>query len=524
MGGHTLNDGSDALHENVILPYGPIQGIPRDSRGVLAFKGIPYAAPPVGALRWRPPCPPGQWHTVRKTTEFGFTAWAAVQDWPTATKESEDCLTLNVWTAALQRSEKRPVMLWIHGGGFQFGSSADPIFDGAGLAQKGVILVSCNYRVGVFGFMALPELDEEESPSGNFGLQDQIAVLRWIQENIHRFGGDPQNVTVFGESAGAHAIGLLMASPLCINLFHKAILQSGAYWDTNHGSLTSFREARQRGAKLSDQLGATCLADLRQVPASALSKAAAWRLGTDPALSAFSPNIDGYVVPEVPAQVFNDGRQMKIPILAGWNAKEELPFLALASPHHSSNEFKLAAKARFGDQTAEFLMHYPSDTDAQAMSSAEALIGDLIISQQTWDLLDTHSRTSKFPVYAYYYTYTSAYSPIASHAADQDFVFGTLSNSHSFFSRGAANDQDQSFACRLMLYWTNFARKSQPNDPQLDKLPEWPIYDTNNPVLLELGIEIKPLKFSFDRFRFLRSLRNRGALPTNWRRLDAGTD
>ena len=510
------------INEIVILPEGQVKGSSRNPDGVLAFKGIPYAAPPVGNFRWRPPQAVLPWKGERDATHFGPSAYSALPNWPTATEQSEDCLTVNVWTAARQQRESRPVMLWIHGGGFQFGSSADPIFDGARLANEGVVLVSCNYRVGVLGFLALPELDNEASPSGNYGLQDQIAALGWVQRNIALFGGDPRNVTVFGESAGAHAIGLLMASPLCPGLFHRAILQSGAYWDTNHGPLSSFQEARERGAALCKKLGAASVADLRNMSASEVNAAALWRLGTDPARSAFSPNVDGFVVPEAPASVFSQGRQMKVPVMAGWNAAEWLPFVALAPPHDTAAAFRSAAQSRFDGRAEDFLSHYAADTDAEAAASAKSLIGDLIISQQTWDLLDTHCATAQSPVYAYYYTFTSPYSPVAAHAADQDFVFGNLLSSRSFVERGAPGQDDREFSRRLVTFWTNFAKQSDPNENRPSQLACWPRYNCDDPSVLELGTVIKPMDYPLGRFRFLRSLRLNGALPTSWRDIDMG--
>ncbi len=236
------------LGSDVQLDSGVVRGLPRDERGVLAFKGIPYAAAPVGDLRWRAPQPVPAWSGVRDATRYGYRALSALTgDQVPGPPHNEDCLTLNLWTAARGSDERRPVMVWIHGGGFQFGSSASPVTDGTGLAALGAVVVSFNYRLGVLGFLGHPELDRE-GPSGNYGLQDQIAVLRWVQTNTAAFGGDPGNVTVFGESAGAHAIGILLASPLTKGLIHKAIGQSGAFWDSSNGPLSTFDETRARGS------------------------------------------------------------------------------------------------------------------------------------------------------------------------------------------------------------------------------------------------------------------------------------
>jgi para-nitrobenzyl esterase len=227
-------------------------------------------------------------------------------------------------------------MLWIHGGGFQFGSAAQPTYDGSYLAAEGVILASINYRLNVFGFLALPDLDKEGSPSGNFGLQDMQLALSWVKKNIALFGGDPDNVTIFGESAGAHAVGLLMASPRSKTLFHKAIMESGAFWDSSHGPLDSFAQARQQGLSLTKKLNASSLSQLRALSPQALIAAAPWPQNTDPTLTSFAPSVDGYILPVIPGTAFANSQQMKVPLLAGFNTDEELPFLAQQLPHSTA--------------------------------------------------------------------------------------------------------------------------------------------------------------------------------------------
>ncbi|WP_246649036.1 carboxylesterase/lipase family protein [Bradyrhizobium canariense] len=304
------------LQRVVRTQAGFVRGGPRDASGVIAFKGIPYAAPPVGPLRWCAPQPPAPWDGVRDARVFGAGCLSALENDQRPGPRDEDCLYLNVWTAAKRADEKRPVMVWIHGGGFQFGSSANPATDGNALAVKGVVVVSFNYRLGIFGFLAHPDLDME-APSGNYGLQDQLAALRWVKANIAGFGGDPDNVTLFGESAGAMAVGILMASPLAHGLFHKAIGQSGAFWDGKHGPLQGFEEARARGLAFARQRGNGSIAALRSMPADRLNAAAPWSFRTSPVVTAFSPSIDGHVVPDVPARRFLRGEQMHIPLLAG---------------------------------------------------------------------------------------------------------------------------------------------------------------------------------------------------------------
>lgn len=220
--------GTDQIDHNLSIFNGRIFGNPRNGAGILSFFGIPYAAPPVGNLRWRSPRPPSSWSGVRDATQFGFTCWQGAPQYPIFTPQNEDCLTINVWTPARTAKDKLPVMVWFHGGGFVFGGGAERETDGNLLAQEGVVVVKFNYRLNAFGFLAHPGLDQEGSFSGNFGLQDQLAALAWVKLNIAAFGGDPGHVTAFGESAGAHAIGLLMSSPLSNGLFHKAIMESGS--------------------------------------------------------------------------------------------------------------------------------------------------------------------------------------------------------------------------------------------------------------------------------------------------------
>lgn len=507
--------GASRLQTQVSVAAGKVQAAPRDSDGVLAFKGIPYADAPVGPLRWRAPQPTKPWTEVRDATRFGnrcLSAWTG--DRESGPPRSEDCLTLNVWTAAADTAERRPVMVWLHGGGFLFGSSASPQFNGQPLAAKGVVIVTLNYRVGVLGFLAHPDLDRE-GPSGDYGLQDQLAALRWVKANISRFGGDPQNVTLFGESAGAHAVGMLMASPQARGLFHKAIGQSGAFWDGKNGPLESFGEARERGVAFVERSGVASIVALRALPAQAVNAAAPWDFTMNPMVTAFSPSVDRYVIPEVPAGRFARGLQMHIPLLGGWNEVEEYPFDKLGLPHRTAQEFRDAAATMFGkDRLAEFLKLYPADDDAQANASAAAFAGDIVIGEQTWHWLQLQRRTARAPVYGYKFTYTSRYTPIASHITDVPFVFGTLTPQFIINSRTPPAAEDRAFSDELMSYWINFAKRSDPNGPGL---PHWPAL-TNKGVVQILGKTVAPQRNpQRARFEFIASFRKNGVFPERWR-------
>ena len=453
------------LGREVRTQAGLVRGGQRDAHGVFAFKGIPYAAPSVGPLRWRAPQPPQPWIGTRDALAFGAGCLSAIENDHRPGPRDEDCLYLNIWTPAKEADEKQPVMVWVHGGGFQFGSSANPATDGAPLAANGVVVVSFNYRLGIFGFLAHPDLDSE-APSGNYGLQDQLAALRWVKANIACFGGDPNNVTIFGESAGAMAIGILMASPLAHGLFHKAVGQSGAFWDGKHGPLQGFDEARARGLGFARQHNQASITALRAIPAERLNAAAPWSFKTSPVVTAFSPSIDHYVVPDVPALRFQRGEQMHIPLLAGWNATEEFPFAAQSLPDQSAQAFRIAAVEMFGKgRLPDFLSLYPAGTDMQAKTSAAALTGDYVVGEQCWQWLRLHQGSGRAPVYGYLFSYTSPYTPIASHVTEIPFVFGTLTPQQVIGCTTPPDEGDRALAQTMMSYWVNFATRGTPTEP-----------------------------------------------------------
>jgi para-nitrobenzyl esterase len=503
-----------ALDNHVRVSQGEVVGAARGSDGVLAFKGIPYAAAPVGALRWRAPVYPPAWGEPRDASRYGarcLSAWRG--DPEPGPPRSEDCLNLNVWTTARQAGEGRPVMVWVHGGGFQFGSSANPTTDGSRLAAKGVVVVSFNYRLGVLGFLAHPDLDRE-GPSGDYGLQDQLAALRWVKANIARFGGDPKNVTVFGESAGAHSIGILMASPLSKGLFQKAIGESGAWWDGANGPMESFSEAHARGVAFVQKVGGGSIAALRSMEAAKINADAGWDFTKDPMVTAFSPNVDRYVVPDLPAARFTRGEQMHIPLLAGWNGTEDFPFHAFDLPHATARQFREAAAHRFGQANlAEFLKLYPADTDGEAALSANALDADLVIAEQVGQWLTLQAKTGE-PVYGYNFTYTSPYVPIASHLTEVPFVFGTLTPEFIVGAHAPPAESDRKLSDPMMSYWVDFATRGDPNGPGLHS---WPRFGTRD-IVLNLKSDVAPMANpKAAKFRFLAKFRTGGVLPATWR-------
>lgn len=403
-------------------------------------------------------------------------------------------------------------MVFVHGGGFEFGSGADPSYDGTRLAQNGVVLVTINYRLGHFGFLALPELDQEGPHSSNFGLQDQLFALKWVRENIQAFGGDLANITVLGESAGAHAIGLLMASPLAVGLFDKEILESGAWWDSEHDSISSHSQALKFG---SSWAAGRSLADLRAIPAENVVNSTLWDFTTDPGVTAFAPSLDDNVLPISPSAVFRAGKQLPIPLMTGWNKLEGLPiFTPRGLPHNTPEQFQDSFKQFF--DTATDL--YPSTDQAQTDTSAADLVGDMTISQQTWEIGSLHAAAGH-PTYEYYFTYTSPYSPLPAHTAELAFTFGSLTQGMLNAQAPNATDQDHNFSKLMIRYWTKFAKTGDPNG---QGLAEWPQYveDGDSGKVLELGTKTKTMAYDLTRFKFIQGHRDEGRLPAKWRDVD----
>ncbi len=343
-----------------------------------------------------------------------------------------------------------------------------------------MILVSVNYRLGVFGFFAHPQLRSEGRLAGNFGILDQIAALKWVQSNIANFGGNPKNVTIFGESAGSQAVSLLMGSPMANGLFHRAIGQSGSSLQ----QLPSLAEIGIRGAAYAGALGASSatksIEELRAMPAERINAAATWDFAGG-APMVFAPGIDGHVFPANMEEVFRKGQQNDVPLLAGYNKREAFPFLVETLPHSTAAEFHAAAQLVFGPQKMpEFMALYPTDTTAALKASAEDLHADIRQKAETWAWLTQHSQTGKSAVYGYHFAFESPYSPIASHVADVAFVFGTLAP--QFFAPWAppAGPADRKLANEMMSYWVNFATRGDPNSTDL---PQWPEFRAKTALL-----------------------------------------
>ena len=463
---------------------GAVEGVAVSGSDVRVFKGIPFGAPPVGDLRWKPPQPPASWLGVRKATEFGARCMQAhiYDDMIFRDGNSEDCLYLNVWTPAKSESDRLPVMVWIYGGGFKSGSASEPRQDGERLAANGVVVVGFNYRLGVFGFFSHPELTAE-SPShasGNYGLLDQVAALQWVKENIAAFGGDPGNVTIFGESAGSFSVSAMMATPLARGLFHRAIGESGAFFPAAHGGLGAqpLAISEQAGVAFAKTLGAESLAALRAKSADDVLKAA------QSGQIRFSPNIDGLLLTKDPRETFANREQSKVPLLAGWNADEMRGGVVMADPKPTARSFVAETRQRFGEHADAILSAYPASTDDEALESAAALGSDMLIGFSTWKWLEMHGQTGQSPLYRYSFDRKIPVPPDmkingkpatakdvgARHSGEIEYVFGQLDS----VPKVTWEPSDRALSDLMMTYWSNFAKTGDPNGAGL---PAWPRYE-----------------------------------------------
>ena len=467
-------------HVQVRVADGVLEGVVSADDQVRMFKGIPYAAPPVGPLRWKPPQPVQRWTGVRQAMVFGprpmqgriFTDMVFRDNGP-----SEDCLYLNIWMPEHHAPGKLPVMVWIYGGGFAAGASSEPRQDGENLAKKGVIVVSFGYRLGVFGFLALPELagESEHNASGNYGLLDQVAALKWVKTNISAFGGDPYNVTIFGESSGSCSVSLLMASPMARGLFQRAIGESGAFLQLDI-PLKPRAEAEAASVKfMKSELGTTLPEKLRALPAQTLLDAQLklpWRY--------FTPDIDGYFLPEDARTIYAAGRQSHIPLLAGWNRDEDSYWSFFTNDPPTLKNYVKRAQAFFGTNAGKFLAVYPATTDAQAKRAAQDFAGDKLTAFPTWKWLELQLQTGQSPVYRYKFEQTlplpanakPGTEPTTPHASDIEYVFQMLPARHLPW-----RPEDRKVSELMADYWSNFAKTGNPNGPGL---PVWPPYDRSD--------------------------------------------
>jgi para-nitrobenzyl esterase len=476
-----------AITEPVRVEQGQLAGVDGRSPDVRVYRGVPFAAPPVGDLRWKPPQPAASWQGVRQATQFGnacsqppFPSNGIYGSSPPPI--SEDCLYLNIWTPAKSADDRLPVMVWIHGGGFEHGTGGATGYDGENLARKGAVVVTINYRLGILGFLALPELDTE-SPhhaSGNYALMDQIAALQWVQRNIAAFGGDPGRVTIFGESAGSVSVNILMASPLAHDLFARAIGESGG----SFGPMPSLADAEKQDRQFASKLGATqdVLKSLRAKSADDLVKAT-----TDDDVEII---VDGWVLPQSVYAIFAEGKQNDVPVIVGNNASEGTIF---PPPKGSVTAAEFADNARrsYGAFASDFLKAFPagsSDQEATAAYFAALRDGHFGWDMRIWARMETE--TGHRRAYRYYFSRVPPGRGErlgAFHGSELAYVF------ENFPYRISYQEVDKQLGETISTYWINFARTGDPNaapDPKAAAAPTWPIYDPSKDNVLEFGDQV----------------------------------
>ncbi|HET6567327.1 MAG TPA: carboxylesterase family protein [Rhodothermales bacterium] len=524
----SASSGSDLADARVTIANGTLQGITEPS-GVHVFKGVPFAAPPVRDRRWKPPQQPGNWEGVRKADRF---AAQCMQERVFGDMNfrnsgiSEDCLYLNVWTPAESATEKLPVLVYFYGGGFVAGDGSEPRYDGESMAQKGIVAVTMSYRLGIFGFFAHPELTQE-SPhhaSGNYALMDQAQALRWVQQNIAAFGGDPDKVTIAGESAGSFSVSAQMASPLAKGLFAGAIGESGSVL----GSFAPvpLTEAEQQGVAFAKAIGASSLEALRAISATELLAAS-----SRPGMPRFALTVDGYFFPRPPLEIYAAGEQAHVPLLVGWNSEEMNYHALLGSDEPTPENFARAVQKRYGDNAGEILKLYSASTKEETIQSATDLAGDRFIGFSTWKWFDVHRRTGDAPVYRYYYAHPrpamvpemgDAVAGLAGgvvrgadaeanrpppptgavHSAEIEYAMGNLATNKVY----AWTADDYKVSETMQGYFANFIKTGDPNGPGL---PRWPaageVDDQIMLMRLDVNARAEPAKHR-DRYLFLDRL------------------
>ncbi len=464
----------------------------RLEEGVWEFLGIPYAAPPTGASRWKPPQPVPAWEGVRPCKQFGDSCPQPYAPWYGLGSRGEDCLYLNVWVAAGEAEEPPPVMVWIHGGAFLSGSTSLelqrglPLYDGRGLAARGAVVVTVNYRLGPFGFLAHPLLSREsaEGVSGNYGLLDQLAALEWVRENIESFGGDPSRVTLFGESAGAVSILYLMASPLATGLFRGVIAESPPFWIKHilPPAYRSLREAEATGEELARSLGAGsagALEDMRSRGEEEIIAAARLEAGLLPGGMQFGPVVDGWLLPARPEGLFSAGRHGGMDLLIGYNADEANYFLAALDL--SREEYAERVRRMAGEWAGEALRLFPADAGTTPREALSAMVTAFEFAAPCRFLA---RRVSERRARAYLYRFsrippTQQGKELCScHGSEIPYVFGRLDPGEGY------GDADLELSSAIMDYWVGFARRGDPNG---EGRPPWPAYSPQTDLSLELN-------------------------------------
>lgn len=470
---------------------GRIQGVPGENPNILIYRGIPYAAPPTGNLRWQPPQPVKPWAGVK--TAAGFGAACLGRNFGSIGPEgmNEDCLYLNVWTPTSSTRPDLPVLVWIHGGGFQGGSGYHPSYEGEAFARQGVVVVTFNYRVSVFGFLAHPDLSRESKAhaSGNYGLLDQVAALRWVQRNIRSFGGDPNKVTIAGESAGAYSVSALTASSMARGLFRAAIAESGGYLVPKQDAMRTLGDSEKIGQGFAKSLGASDINHLRDVSAEQLLKA----VEQMPDFLAFQPCVDGVFLKEAVYRTYSKREQARLPILIGSNSDEG----AFILPPNRSNaaELEQHVNQTFGANADLVRDLYPTSTPAEVLRSELNLYADDGFNYPMWKWAELQSREA--PVFYYLFDRVlpslpgQKYKGIprdeigAFHGDEVPYVFGNLDRVPAALDgaarKGRWQPEDYALSHVMLNYWANFVKTGNPNG---DSLPSWPAYSGDSNRLM----------------------------------------
>jgi para-nitrobenzyl esterase len=511
--------------DRVKTANGAIEGTLEKGSGVRAFKGIPFGEPPIGDLRWRPPQPVKNWSGVRKAEKFGPRCMQRPLFGDMNFRSngmSEDCLYLNVWTPAKSGNEKLPVLVYFFGGGLRAGDGSEPRYDGESMAQKGIVAITVNYRLDIFGFFAHPELTKE-SPhhaSGNYGLLDQHVALQWVQQNIAAFGGDPKRVTIAGESAGSFSVSAQMASPLSKNLIAGAIGESGAIISSQ--STLPLADAEQNGVKFATGLGgegALSLAALRAMPADKLLEAIA-----KPGVPRFAPTVDGYFLPKPPVEIYSAGEQAHVPLLAGSNSEESGASGVLGREAPTVENYRKALERLYGDKAGEIFKLYPASNETEVLDAAQDLASDRFIAYGTWKWVDLATKTGGKPTYYYLYARPrpamrpemgnavpglaggvitgpqAAANPRpkprgAAHSAEIEYAMGNLDSNKVY----AWTPDDYKVSKTMQEYFANFIKTGNPNGKGL---PNWPTFDTGQRMVIDVNTRAEREKVRA-RYQFL---------------------
>ena len=477
----------------VAIDTGPISGARAESDDkAWVYKGIPFAAPPVGDRRWRPPQRVAPWTEVRDATRFGAACLQSLRAEGSfygqiVDRMDEDCLYLNVWTA-VEPTAKAPVMVWIHGGGLTSGHGAEATYDGTTLARRGAVVITINYRLGPLGYFAHPLLaaESQHGSSGNYGVLDQIAALQWVQQNVSRFGGDPGRVTIFGESAGSWSVNHLVASPLAKGLFHRAIAQSGGAFGS-FGTVSAKSEVQAASEKLASKLmpdgSAPTLEALRARTGDEI-------LAAGRGAGRLSANVDGWVFPDTVWNIFAAGRQNNVPVILGSNGDEGSSLGAGRGPATLADYRRFSAET-YGALASEFLAVYPAKRDEDVLEARVASYTDQSFGweMRTWARM---MRTVSSNAYLYFFSRVipgdDAGRLRAFHAGEIVYVFGNLGKSPHQYANRAYDDTDRRLSEALVSYWINFAKSGDPNG---EGLPAWPSYSRDADQSMEFGNTIE---------------------------------